>query len=283
MGVSRLWTEWDASHAREWIAVPSSDDDKYSRGVLGIVTGSAQFPGAAVLGVEGAARTGVGMIRYHGPAASTGLVMQRRPEVVTVTGRVQAWLIGSGMSANERDRSTVNTMKEVLGQRIPTVVDAGALDLIEPGASHIVATPHYRELCRLLAFHNIETTPAVVADDPGHWAALASAAVNVTVLLKGSPTHIATPMGGRFVVPGAPTWLATAGSGDILGGILGALLATHSGEVEANHELLGVLAATASYLHGAAAERASVGGPIVALDIAVALRSTIAGLLSEVC
>ncbi len=53
----------DAAH---WIAVPGDDDDKYSRGVVGFVTGSAQYPGAAVLGVEAAARTGVGMIRYLG-------------------------------------------------------------------------------------------------------------------------------------------------------------------------------------------------------------------------
>src|SRR6185312_9288269 len=82
--------------AARWIAVPGPGDDKYARGVVGFVTGSAPYPGAAVLGVEAAARTGVGMIRYLGPGRATRLVLQRRPEAVTVDGRVQAWVLGSG-------------------------------------------------------------------------------------------------------------------------------------------------------------------------------------------
>ena len=60
------FTHWTPSDAARFIAVPASDDDKYSRGVLGVVTGSAAYPGAAVLGVEAALHTGVGMVRYLG-------------------------------------------------------------------------------------------------------------------------------------------------------------------------------------------------------------------------
>ena len=69
--------------ATRWIAVPGVDDDKYARGVVGFVTGSSQYPGAAVLGVEAAAHAGVGMIRYLGPGRPTRLVLQRRTEAVT--------------------------------------------------------------------------------------------------------------------------------------------------------------------------------------------------------
>src|SRR6188508_2960194 len=96
------WQEWTAEDAAGWVAAPAPDDDKYSRGVLGVVTGSPDFPGAAVLGVEAAHRTGVGMVRYIGHRVPCRAVLDRRPETVTVPGRVQAWLIGSGIDQNRR-------------------------------------------------------------------------------------------------------------------------------------------------------------------------------------
>src|SRR3954470_13754689 len=93
------WRSWTAADTAREYRVPEASDDKYSRGVLGVLTGSAQYPGAAVLGVEAAARTGAGMVRYLGDAEAARLVLQRRPEIVTAPGRVQAWLIGSGMAA----------------------------------------------------------------------------------------------------------------------------------------------------------------------------------------
>ena len=94
--MSGSWTVQDAARV---LRRPTAPDDKYSRGVLGIRTGSDQYPGAAVLGVEAAWRTGLGMVRYLGPSVPTSLVLQRRPETVTADGRVQAWLIGSGTDA----------------------------------------------------------------------------------------------------------------------------------------------------------------------------------------
>jgi ADP-dependent NAD(P)H-hydrate dehydratase / NAD(P)H-hydrate epimerase len=102
----------------------------------------------------------------------------------------------------------------------------------------------------------------------------------VTVLLKGHTTHVASPDGTLLTASSGPTWLATAGTGDALGGVLGALVATHASELANDGGLLARLAATASVLHGLAAERASQGGPLTVLDLAAALPATIANLLA---
>ena len=111
--------------AAAWIAVPGPDDDKYSRGVLGLVTGSERYPGAAVLGAEAALHTGVGMLRYLGGARDA--VLARRPEAVTAEGRVQAWVLGSGIDPD--DPLLGERMRAALAEGVPTVLDAGALDL----------------------------------------------------------------------------------------------------------------------------------------------------------
>src|SRR5687767_15824194 len=102
-----------------WISVPGPGDDKYSRGVLGVVTGSARYPGAAVLGVEAALHTGVGMVRYLGPGRPTRLVLARRPEAVTTDGRVQAWVLGSGQDPAERADGTGALLDTALAQNVP--------------------------------------------------------------------------------------------------------------------------------------------------------------------
>jgi Predicted sugar kinase len=274
----QAWTEEDA---RGWIAVPGADDDKYSRGVLGVVTGSDAYPGAAVLGVEAAARTGVGMVRYLGDERAAFLVLRRRPEAVTVAGRVQAWLIGSGMDASQRDEATTRRLRGALHERVPVVVDAGALDLAREAAGPVVVTPHARELARLLGTLGITASVDEINGDPAMWAARAATELRVTVLLKGSTTHVVAPDGESFTAASATGWLATAGTGDVLGGVLGALVATHADAVSLDgHSALARLAATAAVLHGLAARRASAGGPIVALDVAEALPATISRLLS---
>ncbi|WEO78210.1 NAD(P)H-hydrate dehydratase [Cryobacterium sp. SO2] len=280
MAKPRRWLEWEAEQARDWIAVPQATDDKYSRGVLGVRTGSTAYPGAAVLGVEAASRTGVGMLRYLGPKRVAALVLQRRPEVVTADGRVQAWLLGSGMDAGARSAETTTRLQKALRQGLPTVLDAGALDLVAAGTGARVITPHYRELAGLLARSGETVQAEEIARDPGEWAIRAAGLLGVTVLLKGGTTYLASPSGIRLTVSGAPPWLATAGSGDVLGGILGALLATHAARIDADADALAALAATAAFLHASAASRASGGGPIVALDIAEAVPATIAALLA---
>ena len=261
----QLWTPSDAA---DHIAVPALSDDKYSRGVLGVITGSDQYPGAAVLGVEAALHTGVGMVRYLGPARATDLVLARRPEAVAGPGRVQAWLVGSGTSSSSA------AGHDAASSGLPLILDAGALALLPLATGPTVLTPHYRELSRLLS-----VDVSSIADDPAHWAAVASSQLGATVLLKGHTTWVAG--GGELLhVRSAPTWTATAGAGDSLGGILGALVATHSLSIASDPTLLARLAATASLLHGLAAARAGAGGPFTILGLCAAVPAVIADLLS---
>lgn len=287
--------EWTLADARDWIAVPPPQSDKYSRGVLGVVTGSARYPGAAVLGVEAAARTGVGMIRYLGDDRAAEFVLHRRPEVVTAAGRVQAWLLGSGMDASSRGGANERRLRDALAENVPAVVDAGALDLVAEAAGPVVVTPHFRELARMLGAEEGgggrgsagsagSVSPDAIAAEPAVFAARAADTFGVTVLLKGSTTYVAAPGGEILSASYGSGWLATAGTGDVLGGVLGALVATHADRVmNDGHAALARLAAAAAVLHAVAASRAGSGGPIVALDVAEALPATIAAVLAGDC
>lgn len=284
---------WDARSAAPLIAVPSATDTKYSRGVLGVATGSKRYPGAAVLGVEAAYRLGLGMVRYLGPRRARDLVLARRPEVVCVPGKVQAWLIGSGMDASIRSHTESIRLQTALHSGCPLVIDAGALDLATSARGPVAITPHARELASLLLsvsapvaekFSTVEELTSAIASQPERWVQQAADELNVTVLLKGNVTHVATPAdarGARFHarIQSPTTWLATAGTGDVLAGILGALIATHAEKVLEDPDVLGPLAATAALLHGMAAERAANGGPIAAMDVAQALPATVAAIL----
>ena len=275
---TRVWTPEDTARM---LRAPALGDDKYSRGVLGVATGSEAFPGAAVLGVEAAVRTGVGMVRYYGPPTSTRLVLERRPEVVTGTGRVQAWLVGSGIpGAAERTMEDNTHIGAALASGVPLVVDAGALDRLNTASGPVVITPHYRELERTLEGTSAPLTLDEIRADAAAAASRAAETLGVTVLLKGATTHIASPGGEPISVSLGTTWLATAGSGDVLGGVLGAVLAGHAAEIEERgHAALAELAATAAALHGLAGVKASSGGPIAALDIARHLPGIVAALL----
>ena len=270
--VYREWTERDAAGV---IAVPRESDDKYSRGVLGVITGSTMYPGAAVLGVEAALRTGLGMVRYLGPERPSALVLSRRPEVVTVDGRVQGWLIGSGIDTVDGSES-VEWMTAAIAQSVPIVLDGGALSLCDRAVGPVVITPHFRELAKLISGDALD-----IQRDPGSAAARAAERLGATVLLKGHTTYVASPDGLLLRASVAPTWLATAGAGDALAGILGALVATHSDEVMADAAALARLAATAVVVHGLAAARASAGGPLTVLDVATAVSATIGALLGQ--
>jgi NAD(P)H-hydrate repair Nnr-like enzyme with NAD(P)H-hydrate dehydratase domain len=275
----RGWSEWEDADARGWIPVPTADDDKYSRGVLGVRTGSDDYPGAAVLGVEAALRSGVGMVRYLGPRRASDLVLQRRPEAVVMPGRVQAWLLGSGMSAASRDAAGTQGLRASLAEGLPTVLDAGALKLVGQAGPVTAIVPHYRELASALSDRGQPVTATEVSGDPARWASTAAGALGVTVLLKGSVTHVASPSGIRLTVSGAPAWLATAGTGDVLGGIFGALVATSADRAAADADAMAALAATAALIHSRAAANASAGGPLTALGVAEAVPDAIRALI----
>jgi hydroxyethylthiazole kinase-like uncharacterized protein yjeF len=267
-------TAFTAADAARWIAVPGPADDKYSRGVVGFVTGSATYPGAAVLGVEAALHTGVGMVRYLGPGRPSRLVLSRRPEAVTAPGRVQAWVLGSGQDARDRDADTARRLEAALADAVPTVLDGGAFDLRERASSPLVLTPHAGELATVLGVDR-----AAITADPEAAAVRAAAETGAVVLLKGSVTHVAAPGGDVLHVTGAPAWLATAGAGDALAGVIGALVATHAAAIADDPAALAPLAAAGAAIHGLAAERASAGGPFTILDLCAALPATIAELL----
>jgi NAD(P)H-hydrate repair Nnr-like enzyme with NAD(P)H-hydrate dehydratase domain len=169
----------------------------------------------------------------------------------------------------------------VLQQGLPVVLDAGALDLAAAATGPMLLTPHYGEAVTALAARGIRTDRQTVAGDPVRWARVLAETTRTTVLLKGAVTHIADPSGSRYAVQAGPAWVATAGAGDVLGGVLGALLATHERELADDPSVLADLAAAGAWIHGEAGREASGGGPIAALDIAEALPRTIARLLAE--
>jgi ADP-dependent NAD(P)H-hydrate dehydratase / NAD(P)H-hydrate epimerase len=267
---------------------PGGNSDKYRRGVAGIVAGSERFTGAAALAVGGAIRGGAGMVRLVSAAPAVAGVRLLWPEaVITVTGqdipagedvhaagRVQAWVVGPGMGTDEQAR---DRLAAVLASDVPVLVDADGLTLL---AAHkgllsrdapTLLTPHAGELGRLLG-----ADPADVESHRLEHARKAAASLGATVLLKGSTTVIATPDGRSAVSQGGASqgeadqdwinrddlllvrvnstgtsWLATAGTGDVLSGLAGSLLAQGLEVGEA--------AAAAAYLHGLAARLAAAG------------------------
>jgi ADP-dependent NAD(P)H-hydrate dehydratase / NAD(P)H-hydrate epimerase len=246
------------------LPVPGPRDDKYTRGVAGVVAGSAQYTGAAVLCTGGAVRGGAGMVRYVGTAADA--VRARWPEAVIGTGRpseagrVQAWVVGPGLGT---DDAAAGLLREVLGSDVPVLVDADGLTLLarEPAlvrdrVAPTVLTPHDREFERIAG---------PVGDDRIGAARRAAADLGAWVLLKGHRTIVAAPDGRVTVNPAeaATAWLATAGSGDVLSGLAGALLASISRP--------GLAAASAAYLHGLAGRLAADGANTTAVGVLDAL------------
>jgi ADP-dependent NAD(P)H-hydrate dehydratase / NAD(P)H-hydrate epimerase len=263
--------------ATRW-PVPGPRDDKYSRGVVGVVAGSQDYPGAAVLTVTAAVAAGAGMVRYVGPPRPDDLVAAAVPEAVHGRGRVQAWVVGPGLvladeGAGRLDPRQREAIDEALGSDLPVLVDAGGLDLLlatDLGMRRgrpTLLTPHAGECARLLGVER----PDVEADPVGAARELARRS-GATVLLKGSHTVLASAdVAPVWSQADAPSWTATAGAGDVLAGLVGTLLAAGLEPAEAG--ALGAL------VHGVAADDAGAGGPVRALGIAQALPGTVARLL----
>jgi hydroxyethylthiazole kinase-like uncharacterized protein yjeF len=290
MAGSHALTTWTRDDCARFLRRPTVADDKYSRGVLGMRTGSTAYPGAAVLGVEAAWRTGLGMVRYLGPEHPRTLVLQRRPETVTADGRVQAWVIGSGTDAAARGESETQALRELLSGTVPVVVDAGALDLAPAATAPRILTPHDREHARLRQALGLPSASGDRVAD----ARQTAEATGAVVLLKGAETLVVAPNGWAGVVDAGTPWLATAGTGDVLAGVIGALVAGWAaGGQQVDAATLAPLAATAAWLHGRAARlaasaagvapasgaAASGDGPITALDVAEALPRAVAEAL----
>jgi len=282
--MTRTVRKWSAKDAARCIITPSDLDHKYSRGVLGLITGSAQFPGAAVLTTAAASATGIGMVRFHSSSGLAHLVLHSTPSAVVQPGKVVAWLVGSGIDAKKYSDFTTwlrhRWFKLVRLQSVPTVLDAGALYLAGSLEQPTVITPHSGELSTLLSARGVQVSAEAIEGDPKKWVQIAADTLGVTVLLKGATTYVANDE-LLIQLPVATPWLATAGSGDVLAGIMGALVTTNAIEILNDYNHLAYVAATASFIHAQAAAKASNGGPINAEAIIEAIPNTIAQLLKR--
>ena len=260
---------------------PTATDDKYSRGVVGFVTGSLEYPGAAILGVTAAMRTGVGMVRWLGPESVGQMLLEVRPEVVLQNGRAQCWVVGSGVSEDSTSEQAKNAT-DVLSQGGFAIIDAGALAFLDLRnlAADAVLTPHAGELERLLSRFGESLTRQQIEADPTSAAKLAAKLTGQVVLLKGNVTTVADSTGEVWQTPAASAWLATAGSGDVLAGVLGALIASNAGKIQDKALRLPEVALAGAILHAEAGAKAAEIGPIVALDIAEAIREVVGGYLA---
>jgi ADP-dependent NAD(P)H-hydrate dehydratase / NAD(P)H-hydrate epimerase len=259
---------------------PGPESDKYRRGVLGLVAGSDQYTGAAVLSSGGAIHGGAGMVRFVSAGIAVGVVRQRWPEAVLTTydpdrpaeaiktaGRVQAWAAGPGIGTGP---DAAALLAAVLASDVPVLVDADGLTVL---AGHrdllrreppVLITPHAGELGRLLSADRADIEARRL-----HYVRAAAAELGVTVLLKGSTTVIASPDDSEPILVNSTgtSWLATAGSGDVLSGLAGSLLAQRIPAAQA--------AAAAAYLHGMAGRLAARDAPIGASDLIGALPAAI--------
>ncbi|HMS74304.1 NAD(P)H-hydrate dehydratase [Gordonia sp. (in: high G+C Gram-positive bacteria)] len=258
----------DAEVAALW-PVPGPADDKYTQGVIGIVAGSARYPGAAILASGAAVSATSGMTRYVGSAADQ--VISHYPEVVAVNdladaGKVQAWAVGPGMGTGDE---ALEILRTVLATDLPVLVDADGLtvlaenlDLVRDRQAPTLLTPHAGEFARL-------SGSAVGDDRPAAVRALATE-LGATVLLKGRITLVATPEGLVYGNDAGSSWAATAGAGDVLTGIAGSLLAAGLEPV--------VAGACAARVHALAARQASGGAPVGASALLAAVHPVIGEL-----
>jgi hydroxyethylthiazole kinase-like uncharacterized protein yjeF len=228
------------------ISAPATAAHKYTRGLLGIVTGA--MPGAVLLAAKGAMHGGAGYVKLlgDGSAVPPELVADRRALADSLADRrLSAVLVGPGLG---RDGAARDRLATALSSGHPLVVDADALVLIEPGDAPLpnaVLTPHEGELAALEDSFGLPRTG--LRRDRALAVARASGAV---VLLKGADSVIAASDGTVICAPAAPSWLSVAGTGDVLAGILASRLAVHGEPLRAAEEAL--------WLHG---EAARIAGP----------------------
>ncbi|OAK50989.1 bifunctional ADP-dependent NAD(P)H-hydrate dehydratase/NAD(P)H-hydrate epimerase [Rhodococcoides kyotonense] len=205
--------------------IPRATDDKYTQGVVGVSAGSDRYPGAALLCTGAAVAATSGMVRYVGSAAAE--VVSHYPEVIAASdpqssGRVQAWAVGPGFGTDDVSTQWLTT---ILATDLPVVVDADGLtvlasnpELVRARTAPTLLTPHAGEFERLTGQAPGPDRVAPVRALAAEW--------GVTVLLKGRATVIADPDGNTYVNDAGGSAASTAGSGDVLSGILGALLAS---------------------------------------------------------
>ena len=294
--------------AREFLFVPSADEDKYRRGVVGVVAGSDAYPGAGLLAAFAASNTGVGMVRLNSTRRVEDLVLHYAPGVVTVGGRIQSGVIGPGCT-NERYDDCRELAQFCIDSTLPLLIDAGALDLVRSlidyadtrsrSLSRTILTPHHGEAARLLTQLGSPRSRADVYADPAASAKELASLTGAIILLKSATTvcsYLKHDQGSRtqeiVLIPQETPWAGVAGSGDVLAGTLAGIAAGFQARAERrrgnpsiSEAECATLASLGAWVHAQAALRASVGSegearPIQAIDIARALPEIIGGLCS---
>ncbi len=275
----------EAADVAALLPTPGVEASKYTRGVLGITAGSDAYPGAAVLCTGGARAGGAGYLRFAGTAHPVELIRQRFPDVVATevspgdgagvlaAGRVQAWVVGPGLGTDDAAAAVV---RAVLATEVPVLVDADGLTIVAKHPEWLteraargqvtLLTPHEGEFARLFGGDADEVSKRLAADRLGTVRQLAGR-LRATVLLKGSTTLVVDLDGSARVNGTGIGWLGSAGSGDVLSGLAGALLASGLTPRDAG--------SVGAYLHGLAAQLAigTAGPPLTALQLPDALHA----------
>lgn len=299
---------FDPQSAREFLFAPSADEDKYRRGVVGVVAGSDAYPGAGLLTTFAASNTGVGMVRLNSTRRVEDLVLHYAPGVVTVGGRIQSGVIGPGCT-NERYEDCRELAQFCIESKLPLVIDAGALDLVKGlrdyadahsrSLSRTILTPHHGEAARLLTQLGSTRSRADIDADPATSAKELASLTGAIILLKSATTlcsYLHHDQGSRtqeiLLIPQETPWAGVAGSGDVLAGTLAGIAAGFQARAERRQGNPSIseaecasLASLGAWVHAQAALLASVGSegkacPIQAIDIARALPEIIGGLCS---
>ena len=273
----------DFDRAPPLLRRPAPSDNKYSRGVVTLATGSTTYPGAALLGVGAALATGVGMVRYLGPDEVATLVVQAHPEVVVAKGVQDAAVVGSGF-ARMSESECLERVRPVGDVGFPVVLDAGAMEHRSLFSGPTILTPHRGEFAHLAAVFG---APEEQWNAQALWLATR---LDATIVVKGHETLVVSPSGHTSLLAPAPAWLASAGTGDVLAGVMGAILAQVSkdsggqGLTETQYHDVAVLGCL---IHQEAARRAShsatssSGKPMTASGLIDEIPEVVATLLGR--
>lgn len=253
----------DAGRAAALLPAPAPDAHKYRRGLVCVAAGSPRYPGAALLSVGGALAAGAGMVHLAAPDSVRAAGLSAWPEAVggtepSAAERTHAWVVGPGLDTDEAARPRLDAVLDVAVQRRggAVVLDASALELVtaadllrlrEAGVQAVL-TPHAGEWARLT-----DRLGTARGRSPGEDLRSFATATGAVVLLKGPQTLVAAPSGTLWCVHAGGPELAVAGTGDVLSGILGAVLAAAIARADR---------------HGQAAEDGADAAPVDGADAA---------------
>lgn len=266
---------------------PRASSTKYTGGVTAICAGSSAYPGAGILAATGAVRATPSMVRV----IDNDAVVPHLPEVVPHPSaedkvHAQAWVVGPGRGTDE---AAVRELRAVLDRGLPTILDADALTLLAQSADlrdsvrahpRVILTPHAGEFRRL--YEATFGRELDVSEGVGPRQRELAEDLDCFILHKGRTTTVTAPGHAIYGMNAGHSYAATAGSGDVLSGILGATIAQVDHEkADAEYIIMEILHAAALHQHAAAiaAHTPDGFGICSASQIAAAMPQSIARLL----